>query len=135
MAKETSGHRFEIYPNARRFDYATLPFAEVYQLNAGLSYLERVGIDRIEAHTTGLAAALRRGLIDRGLTVYTPEGNRSSIVACANPKGKDGAQPILDRAKVRVSVREGGTQLRISPALFNNAQDIARFLAVAEQLA
>lgn len=134
VAKEGPDHQYEIYPSARRFDYATLPFGEIYQLGAGLSYLERVGVDRIEAHTTALAATLRRGLVDRGFQVYTPEGNRSSIVACANPKGRDVAKPILDEARVRVSLREGGSQIRVSPALFNTDQDISRFLAVAERL-
>ena len=134
VAKSLPNHEFELYTTAKRFDYATLPFAEVYQLGAGLRYLERVGVARIEAHTTALAAALRRGLVERGFEVFTPEGNRSSIVACANPKGRDVAKPILDAAKVRVSLREGGTQIRISPALFNTEADVARYLEVAERL-
>ena len=71
---------------------------------------------------------------ERGFQLLTPEGNRSSIVACANPRGREVAKPILDEAKVRVSLREGGTQIRISPALFNTEEDIARYLAVAERL-
>ena len=134
VAKEGPGHTYEIHTTARRFDYATLPFAEIYQLGAGLRYLERVGVERIEAHTTALAATLRRGLADRGFQLHTPDGNRSSIVACANPKGRAVAKPILDEAKVRVSLREGGSQIRISPALFNTEDDVARFLTVAERL-
>jgi selenocysteine lyase/cysteine desulfurase len=134
VAKEEAGHQYQIFANAKRFDYATLPFAEIYQLGAGLAYLERVGVDRIEAHTTALAHTLRHGLIDRGLTVLTPADNRSSIVACANPKGLDAAKAILDPAKARVSIREGGSQIRIAPALFNTEEDINRYLSLAEQL-
>ena len=36
-------------------------FGPVYQLGAGLDYLERVGVDRIEAHTVALAQRLRPG--------------------------------------------------------------------------
>jgi len=34
----------------------------------------------------------------------------------------------------QVSVRENGTQIRVSPALFNTSDDIDRFLTVAEGL-
>ena len=37
-------------------------------------------------------------------------------------------------AGVQVSFRENGTQIRVSPALFNTADDIDRFLTVAEGL-
>lgn len=134
LSREGPNHTYEIYQSAKRFDYATLPFAEIYQLGAGLRYLETIGVERIEAHTTALAARLRTGLVARGITVLTPEGNRSSIVACMNPKGA-AARPILDAANIRVSLREDDTQIRISPALFNTDQDIDRFLAVAERLA
>jgi len=53
---------FEIYKTARRFDYATLAFGPVYQLGAGLEYLKRVGVDRIETHTVALAHQVHKGL-------------------------------------------------------------------------
>jgi len=37
VENELPGHRFELYKTAKRYDYATLPFAEVYQLGVGLS--------------------------------------------------------------------------------------------------
>ncbi len=58
---------FELYRTAKRFDYATLPFGEVYQLGAGLEYVARVGVDRIEQHTVALAHELRAGLACPGL--------------------------------------------------------------------
>jgi len=41
---------------------------------------------------------------------------------------------VLDRAGARVSLRENGTQIRVSPALYNTADDIARFLELVDQL-
>ena len=40
----------------------------------------------------------------------------------------------LAATKTSVSVRENGTQIRVSPALFNTDADIDRFLTVAEGL-
>jgi hypothetical protein len=61
VEKELGDHPYEIYRTARKFEYATLPFAEIYQLGAALAYLERVGVGRIERHTVALARELREG--------------------------------------------------------------------------
>jgi selenocysteine lyase/cysteine desulfurase len=127
-------HRYEIYKTAKKFDYATLAFGPVYQLGAALEYLERVGVDHIERHTVALAHQLGDGLRARGLTVLTPAGNRSSIVAFRNPADPARTRTILDRARAKVSVRENGTQIRVSPALYNTTDDIRRFLDVADEL-
>ncbi len=119
---------------ARRFDYATLAFGPVYQLGAALEYLERVGVNRIETHTVELAHRLQRGLRALGFDVTTPEGNRSSIVAFRVSKPQDAIVRHLAETKTQVSVRENGTQIRVSPALFNNSDDIDRFLTVSKGL-
>ncbi|MBN1222038.1 MAG: aminotransferase class V-fold PLP-dependent enzyme [Candidatus Aminicenantes bacterium] len=135
IAKDLGNHRYEIYETAKKFEYATLSFVSIYQLGASLSYLERVGVDRIEAHTVGLARKLRKGLADLGFRLFTPEGNASSIVTFFSPKPYHEAVKIFEAAKVEVSFRgENRSHVRVSPALFNTAGDIDRFLNVAEQL-
>ena len=95
---------------------------------------ERVGVDRIETHTVGLAHRLQRGLRTLGFDVLTPEGNRSSIVAFRVTKAAEAIARHLAATNTQVSLRENGTQIRVSPALFNTADDIDRFLTVAEGL-
>ena len=128
VEKELDDHRFEIYRSARKFEYATLPFAEVYQLGAALTYLERVGVDRIERHTVGLAHQLREGLASLGFRMFTPAGNDSSIVTLHLDGHQSGARETLDRAGAKVSFREQGSQIRISPSLFNTGAEVVRFL-------
>jgi cysteine desulfurase/selenocysteine lyase len=123
---------FDLYKTARRFDYSTLPFGEVYQLGAGLTYLERVGVDRIEAHAVALAQELRSGLASQGYRLFTPEGNRSSIVTYYTSKPAAAQTEAFARAAIDVTVRAG--QVRVSPALFNTRADIARFLEVTRGL-
>jgi selenocysteine lyase/cysteine desulfurase len=134
VEKKISDREFQIYRTAKRFDYATLAFGPVYQLGAGLTYLERVGVDRIEAHTVELARRLHRGLHSLGFELTTPAGNRSSIVTFRVSKPQDAIARHLAASNTHVSVRENGTQIRVSPALFNTSDDIDRFLTVAEGL-
>ena len=133
VAKELGGYQYEIYATAKRFDYATPAFGPIYQLGAGLSFLNRVGVGAIEQHTVALADRLNRGLRAQGARVLTPLGNRSSIVAFAVDPARDSAA-VFAKANTDVSVREGGRQVRVSPALFNTVDDIDRFLEVAKSL-
>ena len=134
VEKEGPNYTFELYKTAKRFDYATLPFAEIYQLGAALSFLERVGVDRIERHTIALAGDLRRGLAAQGWRLFTPEGNRSSIVTFYFDRDPAALKAAFDAAKVDVTVRDSLKQVRISPALFNTSDEIARFLEITKRL-
>lgn len=133
VEKELGDHRYALYRTAKRFDYATPAFGPIYQLGAGLTYLSTIGVDRIESHTVALADRLNKGLRAQGRTVLTPLGNRSSIVSFrTDPASEPGAFYV--KAGVDVSVREGGRQVRVSPALFNINDDIDRFLTVTQGL-
>jgi selenocysteine lyase/cysteine desulfurase len=135
VAKDLGDHRYEIHRTAKKFEYATLPFAEVYQLGVALAYLERVGVDRIERHTVALAHQLRDGLASLGFRLFTPAGNASSIVSFHLERNQARARDVLERAGVQVSFREGGSQLRVSPALFNTRGEIRQFLETAKAFA
>lgn len=125
---------FDLYKTAKRFDYSTLAFGEIYQLGAGLDYLERVGVARVEAHTVALAHDLRAGLAAQGYRLFTPEGNRSSIVTYYTSKDAATLTGAFERASIDVTVRGALGQVRVSPALFNTRDDIARFLEVTKTL-
>lgn len=135
VEKELDDHRYEIYRTAKKFEYATLPFAEVYQLGAALAYLERVGVERIERHTVALARELREGLTALGFRLLTPPDNGSSIVSVRLERNQDRAREVLDKGGVQVSFREQGSQIRVSPALFNTRDEIGRFLDHAKRFA
>ncbi len=131
VERELGDHRYAIYRSAKKFEYATLPFAEVYQLGAALAYLEGVGVERIERHTVALAQELREGLAALGFRLFTPAGNRSSIVSAYLDRHRERARDVLQRNGVQVSFRENGTQMRVSPALFNTRGEIGQFLEYA----
>jgi len=131
LAEESSEERYTLFPDARKYIYATLGFGAVYQLSAGLDYLLEVGVDRIETHTVPLAHRLRLGLLDQGFPVLTPADNRSAIVTFEPGVGVERLQRDLDRARVRVSLKDGGRRVRAGVALFNNQEEVDRLLEVS----
>ena len=131
--KELPDHSYEIATNAKRFDYSSRSFGDVYTLSAGLAYLEKVGVNRIEAHTVdNLARRLQDGLEKQGHRLFTPHGNRSSIVTFYTAKQPSDVRAAFQSANIEVTVRDG--TVRVSPALFNNADDIERCLATTKKL-
>ena len=134
VEKELPGQRFELYKTAKRYDYATLPFCEVYQLGVGIAYIERVGLDRIEQHTVALAKGLRAGLAAQGHRLFTPEGNASSIVTFFFNRDPAEIRTAFNAAKIDTTVRDVLKQVRVSPALFNTTDDVAQILDVTRRL-
>lgn len=106
----------------------------MYQLRAAIDYLLAIGVDRIESHAVAPANELNRALRSLGFHVLTPEANASSIVAFEHGTSPEAAAAAFEKARVRVSLREEGTQDRAGVALFNNRSDVERLLKVAEAL-
>jgi selenocysteine lyase/cysteine desulfurase len=125
-------HHYELYKSAKRFDYSSRAFGEVYQLGAGLSYVNAVGVPRIEAHTVGLAHRLYNGLAQQGHKMWTPPNNGSSIVSILVTKPMPDVRLAFKGAGVNVTVRNG--MVRIAPALFNTADDVDRCLEITRQV-
>ena len=130
--KELPDHRFELYKTAKGFDYSSRAFGEVYLLGAGLSYLDKVGVARIESHTVGLARTLHAGLVKQGHKMFTPPDNGSSIVAIFVNNPMDDVRTAFQGANIKVTVRNG--MVRIAPALFNTSDDVDRCLEVTGRL-
>jgi cysteine desulfurase/selenocysteine lyase len=132
VAKAEPDYRYQLTKTAQKFEGTSRSFGAVAQLQASLGYLEKVGIARIEEHTVGLAQHLYEGLVQQGYRMFTPPQNRSSIVTfyCAQPMERYRAQ--FSAAKIDVTVRNG--QVRVSPALFNNMDEIERCLEVTKRL-
>ena len=131
--------------NAKKFEYATLSFGDIYELSAALKYLQRIGLDKIEARSQTLVTRFRSGLAERKIPIATPENNRSPIVSFYIRKRQADAAKLLDAERVKVSLQEVApaesagagpvTRVRVAIAFFNNEADVDRMLGVAEKLA
>jgi selenocysteine lyase/cysteine desulfurase len=122
--------------SARKFEYATLSFGDIYELTAALEYLQRIGLEAIEARTQTLVKRFRAGLEERKIRLATPNNNRSPIVSFYIQKSSAEALKILDRERVKVSLQAAAplTRVRVALAFFNNEADVDRMLDVAEKL-
>jgi selenocysteine lyase/cysteine desulfurase len=132
VARNEADHHYQLVKNASKFEGTSRSFGAVAQLRASLTYLEKVGVPRIEEHTVALAQQLHAGLVKQGYRMFTPHGNRSSIVTFYVTKPADAWHAALDPAKIDVTIRN--TQVRVSPALFNNADEIDQLLNVTKTL-
>ena len=133
VSRADPDYHYQLLKTAQKFEGTSRAFGAVSQLQASLTYLEKVGIARIEEHTVGLAGQLYEGLVKQGHRLATPPGNRSSIVAlhCGRPLAE--IRNMFKSANIEVTVRGG--QVRIAPALFNNMDEIDQCLAVTKRLA
>ena len=128
--------------NSKKFEYATLPFGEIYELAAALEYLQRIGLGRIETRSQALVKRLRDGLTARNIPIATPENNRSPIVSFHIRKPSAEAAKVLEADRVRVSLQDvpataaspAVTRVRVAVAFYNSESDIDRLLATAAKL-
>ncbi|MCH8113229.1 MAG: aminotransferase class V-fold PLP-dependent enzyme [Proteobacteria bacterium] len=104
-------------------------------LAKAIENLVEIGVDRIFAHNKSLGEALIQGLEARNAQIISPRGDdeRSSIVAARFP-GHDPADVArgLGRTNVLVSLRKNFT--RLSPHLYNNAEDIEKALQALDRI-
>ena len=116
--------------------YATPAFGELYELAAALKYLQRIGLDKIEARSQTLVKRFRSGLAARKMQIDTPDNNRSSIVSFYIRKPSAEAEKVLAAERVKVSLQAAGpmTRVRVALAFFNSEGDVDRMLEVAEKL-
>lgn len=133
VARAQPDYHYQLLKTARKFEGTSRAFGAVVELQASLSYLEKVGIARIEEHTVGLARHLYEGLVKQGHKMFTPSGNRSSIVTFYFTRPVDDFRAAFRAANIDVTLRGG--QIRVSPALFNNMDEIERCLEVTKGLA
>ena len=133
----TPNSRSAQHGSAKKLEYATLSFGDIYELGAALKYLQRIGLDRIEARSQTLAKRFRSGLVERQIQIATPDNNRSPIVSFFIRKRPEEAARILDAERVKVSLQDVAplTRVRVSVSFFNAESDVDRMLDVAARLA
>ncbi len=130
--------------SAKQLEYATLPFGDLYELDAALKYLQGIGLDRIQARSQALVQRFRSGLAERKINAAA-DTTMSPIVSFYVRLQPAEATKILDAERVKVSVQElappdpaagpGRTaRVRVAFSFFNTEAEVDRMLAVAEKL-
>ncbi len=134
VAENLPDHRFRLETSAEKFEYANVSYGAMAAMDAALTVLEGVGLDRIEQHTVVLAGELRAEVADLGLDLFTPPDNTSPIVSVYHGLDPETLLNALRADNVSFTFQEEGKLLRAAVALFNNRDDVARLLAVLARL-
>ncbi|MEX0886510.1 MAG: aminotransferase class V-fold PLP-dependent enzyme [Phycisphaeraceae bacterium] len=132
-ALDFGNYRFELLPDARRFEPGSFNVPGLLAMGASVDLLLEVGLDtvwqRIEALTTHLCDALEA----KGYPVFSPRRDareRSGIVVFDVPAAKgepDAIAADLARRDIIVAVRNG--RLRASPHYYNTCEQLDRLVA------
>lgn len=117
-----------LHQDARaHFQVGTYGQGALNALSESLTYLQRVGVERIHAHRQPLLRRLREEMPRLGFTCITPPGTSSAIVAFTAPDAEKRFSARLQQAQVAVTL--SGDRMRVSPSLFNDLRDVDRLLA------
>lgn len=111
--------------DGRKFEMGTTQHVEMAGMEAGLKLVEEIGVERIRDHVFTLLDRLVSFLNDCGMETVAPlePVHRSTILCFRHPRAGE-LVGFLHKEGVIVSLREGA--VRVSPGIFNTADDIDR---------
>jgi len=118
-------------PTARRFEAGTPPIPNLYAGIAGLTLLQTIGVDRIEAQIHTLTHAIKAGALQRGFHLVTPtDASQHGALIALRAHHVETLVRRLEQDHIITSSRDGN--LRISPHFYNNLDDVAQLMAALE---
>lgn len=125
--------RFQLKPDARRFELGTESYSAHYQLSRALAFLSHFPPLAVERHVELLTNRLIKGLAEAGLKVVTPNSwNQRGGNVCFLSENAERLQ--ADLSSQRIQVIGGQGRVRVSPHLFNDVEDIDRFMRALRSL-
>src|SRR6266446_9324489 len=110
---------------AAHFEVGTISQATVAALSYSLPYIERLGVENIQAHAQSLTSRLQKEMPRLGYPSATPPETKSSIVSFV-VKDPRALPARLEKANVDVKIEQH--LLRVSPSVYNNQADIDKLL-------
>ncbi|MET0398574.1 MAG: aminotransferase class V-fold PLP-dependent enzyme [Longimicrobiaceae bacterium] len=125
-------YRYDFVASARKFEVATPAFHDFAGMAASLEVLLEAGVDNVRAHVDGLLDPLAAWLADHPeyRVVSDRSAARRSAIFCFRPPEPEATFAALAAAGVVCVLREGA--VRLSPHLYNGADDVARVLEVLD---
>jgi selenocysteine lyase/cysteine desulfurase len=127
--RDSAADEFPYIPpkGASRYEPGNVNYVAYAGQYEALKRILALGMDNIYAYTKPMCDRLKKELPALGYKLITPVDARSSIVVVQAANLKT-TQEKLRKAHVQVT-SAGVNRIRISPALYNNEEDIDRLLA------
>lgn len=125
-ASAHANRQFDYMHTAHRFEGGNPNFLGVRVLAAGASFIESIGLERIEGRVRELTSECLRQLKAAGLRSATPEPweERAHIVSVPAADAAGIMARLREGERIVVNVKDGA--LRLSMSFFNNEDDIGR---------
>jgi selenocysteine lyase/cysteine desulfurase len=120
---------WEPMPGAARYETGGIPVILAAGVNAGIDYLNKLGLANIRTHAKQLTGRLRTELPPLGYKPLTPRETETPIVAF-ELKDAAATAKALQAAKVVGTVIANESRIRLAVSVFNNHDDIDRVVAV-----
>jgi len=120
---------WEPLPGAARYETGGIPVILAAGVNAGIDYVNKLGLSNIRTHARQLTDRLQTELPPLGYKSLTPRETETPIVAF---ELKDGGatSKLLQAGKVVGTVIGNENRLRLAVSVFNTHEDIDRVVAV-----
>lgn len=122
---DVSEGTWEPEPGAYRYETGNVSNVGAACVYESLKFILDVGVDNIRAHVKPLTDRLQEELPAMGYPRRTPKNNESPTVTFGLRDAERTAEQ-LKKANIAVTVRRD--QIRISPSVFNNQEDIDELL-------
>lgn len=120
------GTRFSLRQDASRFEEGSLPYPLIAGLDAAVTLIRNIGVERTWTHIRGLLSLLE-GLLDPELFEISPSATARGPFAFIVPRRAeiDSVHRALLTRGHRLSMRRG--RLRVAPHLYTRPDDIRSF--------
>jgi selenocysteine lyase/cysteine desulfurase len=113
--------------NAGRYEPGNVSYVAYAGQYEALKRMLALGVDDIYAYTRSMCDRLKKELPALGYKLITPVDARSSLVV-VQAKNLKAVEERLRKANIQVTTT-GENRVRISPALYNNMEDINRLIS------
>ncbi len=120
---------WEPLPGAARYETGGIPVMLAAMVNAGIDYVNSLGMPNIRAHAKQLTDRLQKELPPLGYKPLTPLDTNTPIVAF-ELKDAAATTKLLQGGKVVGTVIANENRLRLAVSVFNTHEDIDRTVAV-----
>ena len=120
-------HDFELHHSAERFQLGMPSLMGLAFSRPGLEILLETGMGAVEDHVLDLSGRCIAGMQKRGIKVLTPTdpAHRMGVIAAEMDEAQEVWRFLHDRG---VDTYSHGRLFRVDPHVFNNRDDIDRFL-------
>ena len=120
---------WEPLPGAARYETGGIPVMMAAMVNAGIDYVNKLGVTNIRTHAKQLTDRLQKELPPLGYKPLTPIETQTPIVAF-ELKDAAATTKMLQQGHVAATVIGNENRIRLSVSVFNNHDDIDKVVAV-----